>query len=69
MVMEIAGVAESTGVGFGTDAGRLEALGCRSVVFGPGNIAQAHRANEWMPIDEFERAPEMLRKLITNVAR
>ena len=69
LVMEVAEVDETTGVGFGTDAGRLEALGCRSVVFGPGNIAQAHRANEWMPIDEFERAPDLLRKLIANAAR
>jgi acetylornithine deacetylase len=56
----------SHGVGYGTDAGRLEALGCRSVVFGPGDIAQAHRANEWMPVDEFERAPELLRTIISD---
>ena len=65
-VMAESGVFRSEGVGYGTDAGRLEALGCRSVVFGPGDIAQAHRANEWMPVDEFERAPGILRSIIAN---
>jgi acetylornithine deacetylase len=44
------------GVNYGTDAGRLEVLGCRSVVFGPGDITQAHRANEWISCEEFDRA-------------
>ena len=65
-VIAVSGAERSEGVGYGTDAGRLEALGCRSVVFGPGDIAQAHRANEWMPLDEFERAPDMLRSIISK---
>jgi acetylornithine deacetylase len=63
-VCATSGFPEAIGVNYGTDAGRLVALGCRSVVFGPGDIAQAHRANEWIPLDEFERMPVFLGELI-----
>lgn len=65
-VMDLVDATEALGVGFGTDAGRLEALGCRSVIFGPGDISVAHKPDEWMPIDEFERAPGLLRCLVAN---
>ena len=54
----------SIGVNYGTDAGRLAALGCRSVVFGPGDITQAHRANEWISCDEFERASGIVDSIV-----
>ena len=63
-VCSVSGHSEAIGVNYGTDAGRLVGLGCRSVVFGPGDIAQAHRANEWIPLDEFERMPVFLGELI-----
>ncbi|HAW96621.1 MAG: hypothetical protein CMJ33_00280 [Phycisphaerae bacterium] len=52
------------GVNYGTDAGRLAALGCRSVVFGPGDISQAHRANEWISCHEFDRAAGIVDAII-----
>jgi acetylornithine deacetylase len=68
IVCRHAGADRAIGVSYGTDAGRLEALGCRSVVFGPGDIAQAHRADEWMPMDEFERAPALLEAIIDEAS-
>jgi acetylornithine deacetylase len=52
------------GVGFGTDAGRLAALGVEPVVWGPGDISNAHRADEWMPLDEFAAAAGLIRRLV-----
>ncbi|MDZ4831160.1 MAG: acetylornithine deacetylase [Phycisphaerae bacterium] len=52
------------GVGFGTDAGRLAQLGLECVVWGPGDISNAHRADEWMPLDEFTIAARILRQVI-----
>lgn len=59
------GQTESRGVPFSSDAGVLQRdLGCECVLFGPGSIDVAHRPNEYVPIDEFERAGRVLRELI-----
>ncbi|MEP6687877.1 MAG: acetylornithine deacetylase [Gemmatimonadales bacterium] len=49
---------------FATDAGWLQRAGFESVLFGPGSIEVAHRANEFLPIDEFQRAGRVLDGLI-----
>lgn len=65
-VQQIVEEFEDCGANFGTDAGRLAQLGCTPVVFGPGDIAVAHKPNEWMPRAEFERTPALLEALITR---
>jgi acetylornithine deacetylase len=68
-LQEVKGLGKASadiGANFGTDAGRLVQLGCTPVVFGPGDIAVAHKPNEWMPRDEFERTPALLEQLITR---
>ena len=64
IVLGHARTSSPIGVNYGTDAGRLAALGCRSVVFGPGDIGQAHRANEWISCDEFDRASGIVDAII-----
>ncbi len=56
----IAGRSNLVGVPYGTNAAALSAAGLPSVVFGPGSIAQAHTADEWLAIDQLERASEIL---------
>jgi acetylornithine deacetylase len=46
------------GVPFGTDAGPLGAAGLPCVVFGPGDIAQAHTRDEWIDLDQVHQAAE-----------
>ncbi|MDZ4779296.1 MAG: M20 family metallopeptidase [Planctomycetia bacterium] len=48
------------GVPFGTDAATFAAAGVPSVVFGPGSIAQAHTADEWLALDQLDAAIEIL---------
>ncbi len=48
------------GVPFGTDAAAISGSGVPCVVFGPGSIDQAHTADEWLEIDQLERASEAL---------
>src|SRR5262245_28198751 len=50
-------------VPYGTDASSLAEAGVPSVVFGPGDIAQAHTCDEWVDTDEVERASEILYRL------
>ena len=49
---------EVIGVPFGTDAGPLNAAGLPCVVFGPGDIAQAHTKDEWIDLDQVQLAAE-----------
>jgi acetylornithine deacetylase/succinyl-diaminopimelate desuccinylase family protein len=44
------------GVPFGTDAGPLNEKGTPCVVFGPGDIAQAHTKDEWIELEQVELA-------------
>lgn len=47
-------------VAFGTEAPQLTALGAQAVVLGPGNIRDAHRTGEFVPIAELETCVEIL---------
>lgn len=65
--LDTAGQRRSVGVDFFTDAGVLSAAGIPSVVFGPGDIAQAHTADEWVEVRQLEGATELLRRFIANL--
>jgi len=60
----LVGQQESLGVAFATDAGWLQRVGFRCVLFGPGDIQVAHRANEFVPVVEFRRAAGLLDNII-----
>jgi acetylornithine deacetylase len=49
---------------FATDAGWLQDAGFQCVLFGPGSIEVAHRANEFMPAGELRQAGELLDRLV-----
>jgi acetylornithine deacetylase/succinyl-diaminopimelate desuccinylase family protein len=46
------------GVAYGSDAGRLQEAGVPSILYGPGSIDQAHTADEYVEIDQVEKAHE-----------
>ncbi|PHR64038.1 acetylornithine deacetylase [Pseudidiomarina marina] len=50
-----------------TEAPFVQALGCQTIVMGPGNIAQAHQPDEFILIDEIAPAQNQLRALIRQV--
>jgi acetylornithine deacetylase len=56
-------------VPYGTDASTLAQAGIPSVVFGPGDIAQAHTCDEWVALDEVEQASEILYRLACQDSR
>jgi acetylornithine deacetylase len=62
LARSVAAVVDSrakVGVPYGTNASATNAAGIASVVFGPGSIAQAHTADEWLALDQLERASEI----------
>jgi acetylornithine deacetylase len=63
----VTGAHEVIAVPYGTDASTLALAGIPAVVFGPGDIARAHTCDEWVPLDEVERAAEVLFRLAVTV--
>jgi acetylornithine deacetylase/succinyl-diaminopimelate desuccinylase family protein len=47
-------------VPFGTDASSIAEAGIPAVVFGPGDIAQAHTKDEWIELNQIDQAAEIL---------
>ncbi|MEZ6142830.1 MAG: M20 family metallopeptidase [Zavarzinella sp.] len=47
-------------VPYGTDASTLAEAGIPAVVFGPGDIAQAHTKDEWIELQQIDIASEIL---------
>ena len=52
------------GVHYFCDAAPLAAGGIPSVVFGPGDIAQAHTADEWISVKSLRRGTAMLERFL-----
>ncbi|MCE9552700.1 MAG: M20 family metallopeptidase [Planctomycetes bacterium] len=51
------------GVAYSTNATAYAAVGIPTLVFGPGSIAQAHTADEWIAIEQLHAAVEILVRL------
>ena len=66
MLEEATGQSAGT-VAFGTEAAQMIKLGAEAVVLGPGDIRVAHRTGEFVPIDELQRAVEILTKAIKDL--
>lgn len=56
----VVGQHEVVAVPYGTDASTIATAGVPAVVFGPGNIAQAHTKDEWVDLRQVESAVEIL---------
>jgi acetylornithine deacetylase len=66
LLEELTGNSSGT-VAFGTEAAQLSELGAEAVVLGPGDIREAHRTGEYVPITELEAAVTVLYGAITRL--
>jgi acetylornithine deacetylase len=63
LALHLAGQNETHAVSYATEAGLFQAAGSPAVVIGPGDIAQAHAADEWIAKDQLERCMGFLTRL------
>ncbi len=63
LALNLMGQNETHAVSYGTEAGLFQRGGCDSVICGPGDIAQAHRPDEFIEASELERCMTFLRGL------
>ena len=61
---QITGDNETRSVSYATEAGVFQKNGFSAVVCGPGDIAQAHQANEFIEVSELEGSTSMLERLV-----
>lgn len=55
-------------VSYGTEAGQFQERGFSSVICGPGDIAQAHQANEYITIEQFKAGEVFMKRLLDTLA-
>jgi len=66
-LLKVAGQKSLAGVHYFSDAAVLAGGGIPSVVFGPGDIAYAHSADEWVGLVELEGASRLLSKFLRSL--
>jgi acetylornithine deacetylase len=68
LVRRLTGDNATAVVSYGTEAGLFQKAGWSTVVCGPGDIAQAHQADEFLEISELEKGAAFMRRLIAELA-
>ena len=63
IVYELTGCNHAELVAFGTEAGLFQAAGMSAVICGPGSIAQAHKPDEFIALDQLAACMNMLDRL------
>ena len=63
LALKLAGHNETHAVSYATEAGLFQEAGSPSVVIGPGDIAQAHAADEFIAKDQLDKCMAFLDRL------
>lgn len=69
LVQALTGNREKRKVAYATEAGLFQQAGIPTVVCGPGAIADAHKANEYVEIAQLQRCEDFLRKLAQSLCQ
>ncbi len=65
--LRAANQSRPAGVDYFCDAAVLAAAGIPSVVFGPGDITQAHTTDEWISLRQLEQATQLLLRFLRSL--
>jgi acetylornithine deacetylase len=68
LALKLTGEDELAAVSYGTEAGLFQRAEISSIVCGPGNIAQAHKPDEYIEISQIEACNTFLRRLIAALS-
>lgn len=63
LLRQITGMNEGGKVSYGTEAGLYQEAGIPSIVCGPGDIAVAHKADEWIATAQLDACDAFIRRL------
>jgi acetylornithine deacetylase len=63
LAFQLAEQNESFAVSYGTEAGLFQQAGSASVICGPGDIAQAHAADEFVDVAQLDKCMAFMDRL------
>lgn len=69
LMARITGEAPLAAVSYGTEAGLYQAAGIDAIICGPGDIARAHKPDEYLTRGELAACVEMLKRLCAQFAQ
>jgi acetylornithine deacetylase len=69
LAQELSESSEIGKVSYATEGSQFHRAGIPTVICGPGSIAQAHKPNEYVELDQITRCEHFLRRLMTHVCR
>lgn len=64
LIQKLSGVQHLQTVAYAAEAGQFAEGGYQSVICGPGSIAQAHRANEFVSIEQMEKGVAFIERIL-----
>jgi len=67
LAQELTGERDIGKVSFATEGSQFQRAGIPTVVCGPGSIAQAHKPNEYVTLDQIRRCDDFLRRLVDRL--
>ena len=65
--MSLTGDNRAGKVSFGAEGGRFQQAGMSVVMCGPGHIAQAHKPNEFIDVEQVEACTAFMRRLMDRL--
>lgn len=68
LIKKLSGSSNYKAVSYASEAGQFAQGGFESVICGPGSIAQAHTANEFISKEQLNRGEEMIERLIVEMS-
>lgn len=64
LIKQLSGVDQLQTVAYAAEAGQFSEGGYQSVICGPGSIAQAHRANEFVSVDQLTKGVAFIERIL-----
>lgn len=68
LIKELSGQSQTQTVAYAAEAGQFAEGGFESVICGPGDIAQAHRANEFISVEQLELGVAFIERVVSSVS-
>ena len=69
LVAELTGSNTREVVSFGTEAGLFQKMDISTVICGPGSIGEAHKADEFVAVEQLRQCLEMIEGLVARLER